>query len=193
VCFLLLQLTREEISGPEFPVNRQDFSEVSKAFFELAIRRFESCQVSQPVWSLPKAFRYSELMPANSGLPGARVVSRDYIIEQTFPILPRKSLRNHWEIPVFRSREAETKLDDTASCVGSDILTQLSSRADTSAMSQDAMRTAKLRGQYSKMSIRRRVQQLFIRHQPALRQRRLRWMHEPPRLVPLRVAPESLP
>ena len=51
MCFLLLQLTREEISGPEFPVNRQDSSEVSKTFFELAIRRFESCQVSHPVQS----------------------------------------------------------------------------------------------------------------------------------------------
>jgi hypothetical protein len=47
---------REEISGPYFRKNVEISREISKPFFDLAIRRFESCQVSQPVRDLENFF-----------------------------------------------------------------------------------------------------------------------------------------
>jgi hypothetical protein len=58
-------------------------------------------------------------MPGNSGVPPARFVSDSYIVHPEFPNSALKSLRNHWGIPVFWSRDAETFKYATERRVGS--------------------------------------------------------------------------
>jgi hypothetical protein len=51
-----------------FGQNRGNSADISKAFFEMGISKFESCQVSQAVWRLEILPSAMLEMPANGGL-----------------------------------------------------------------------------------------------------------------------------